>query len=66
MKPSQERQAGEPLEEIEITPEIIDAGVAALDGWFPYGLAEADAEDLVRDVLEGIFCVSPSKYPNSD
>ena len=60
------RQAGAQDGEIEITPEMLDAGVAALDGWFPGGIAQIDAEDLVRDVLEGIFCVLPSKDQCSD
>ncbi len=59
-------QAGAPNGEIEITPEMLCAGVAALDGWFPYGLPDVQAEDLVRDVLGGIFCVLPSKDQRSD
>lgn len=51
------RQAGA---EIEITPEMVAAGARIIESQFPDGLMQGFAEDLAKNVFEGMFCVSPS------
>ena len=53
--------------ELEITPKMIEAGARILEGQvFPYGAIGDRAEELVKDVLEGMFRVSPLGYRYSD
>lgn len=55
-KTSEDRQAGP---EIEVTPEMIEAGNRIIEGLFPHGSLEGVTEGLAKDVFEGMFCVSP-------
>ena len=60
------RQAGVKDGEIEITPEMIEAGVRVLQGQFPDGLLQGFAGSLATDVFVGMLSVSPSECLCSD
>lgn len=56
--PPQKRQVGAPEKEVEITPEMISVAARILEGRvFPHGAIGGAAEDLAKDVLEGVFRV---------
>ena len=51
---------------VEVSPEMIEAGVGILEGQFPDGLSQGFAEDLARDVFVAMFSQWPCGYPCSD
>ena len=62
--PSQKRQAGAPTEEIEITPEMVEAGVSVLaEDWGVIG-AHA-ASELAEIVFRAMMAAAPDNMLTS-